>query len=174
MAGGSNWALVSVLLVTIWKCAGWTMIFYLVAIRNVPKDLMEAASWMERAGGASSVNVTLPLISPTTFFLFIVQMIQALQAYDQINVLTQGGPAGSTRTIIVSVLSVSLHIVPDRTSFSRCHYTYCWLRAALVISGLRSRRPFTIPKQAERGRKYENLCEVSAVRSPLYLAVLAF
>ena len=95
-----SWALVSVLLVTIWKSAGWSMIFYMVAIRNVPTDLMEAAGLDGAGWWRKFLNVTLPLISPTTFFLFIVQMIQALQAYDQINVLTQGGPAGSTRTLL--------------------------------------------------------------------------
>lgn len=95
-----NWALVGVLIVTIWKSVGWAMIFYLVALRNVPSDLLEAAE----LDGANSyhkfIRVTLPLISPTTLFLFIVQIIGALQAYDQINVLTQGGPSGSTRTLL--------------------------------------------------------------------------
>ncbi|MBB6674640.1 carbohydrate ABC transporter permease [Cohnella nanjingensis] len=95
-----QWALVGVLIVTVWKSAGWCMIFYLVAIRNIPSDLLEAAE-LDGAGSVQTFkNVTLPLISPTTFFLVIVQVIQALQAYDQINVLTQGGPAGSTRTLL--------------------------------------------------------------------------
>lgn len=95
-----NWALVGVLIVTVWKSAGWCMIFYLVAIRNIPSDLLEAAE-LDGAGKVQTLrNVTLPLISPTTFFLVIVQVIQSLQAYDQINVLTQGGPAGSTRTLL--------------------------------------------------------------------------
>ncbi|WP_372634948.1 carbohydrate ABC transporter permease [Cohnella sp.] len=95
-----QWALVGVLIVTVWKSAGWCMIFYLVALRNIPSDLLEAAQ-LDGAGGLRKlVSVTLPLISPTTFFLIIVQLIQAMQAYDQINVLTQGGPAGSTRTLL--------------------------------------------------------------------------
>jgi len=95
-----SWALISVLLVSIWKSAGWGMIFYLVAIRNIPKELNEAAE-LDGAGIWHKFrNVTLPLISPTSFFLVIVLLIQALQAYDQINVLTQGGPAGSTRTLL--------------------------------------------------------------------------
>lgn len=95
-----QWALVGVLLVTIWKSAGWAMIFYLVAIRNVPSDLLEAAELDGANSWRKFLHVTVPLISPTTFFLIVVQLIQALQAYDQINVLTQGGPAGSTRTIL--------------------------------------------------------------------------
>lgn len=96
----TSWALISILIVTIWKAAGWSMIFYMVAIRNVPPDLLQAAE-LDGAGYWNRLRyVTLPLISPTTFFLIIVQMIQAIQAYDQINVLTQGGPAGSTRTLL--------------------------------------------------------------------------
>jgi multiple sugar transport system permease protein len=94
------WALVGILIVTIWKSAGWAMVFYLVALRNVPKDLLEAAE-LDGAGNVRRFfRVTLPLISPITFFLVVMQLIQSIQAYDQINVLTQGGPAGSTRTLL--------------------------------------------------------------------------
>ncbi|RXZ81292.1 sugar ABC transporter permease [Paenibacillaceae bacterium] len=95
-----NWALAGVLIVTIWKSVGWAMIFYLVALRNVPQDLLEAADLDGANRFQRFMQVTLPLISPTTLFLFVVQIIQALQAYDQINVLTQGGPSGSTRTLL--------------------------------------------------------------------------
>lgn len=95
-----QWALIGVLIVTIWKSAGWGMVFYLVALRNVPADLLEAAELDGAGSWHKFINVTLPLISPTTFFLVVVQTISALQAYDQINVLTQGGPAGSTRTLL--------------------------------------------------------------------------
>lgn len=95
-----NWALVAVLIVTLWKSIGWSMVFYLVALRNLPSDLLEAAS-IDGAGSWDKFrSITLPLISPTTFFLSIILTIQSLQAYDQINVMTQGGPAGSTRTLL--------------------------------------------------------------------------
>lgn len=95
-----QWALVVVLIVTIWKSVGWAMIFYLVALRNVPSDQLEAAELDGANPVQKFLRITWPLISPTTLFLFIVQIVQALQAYDQINVLTQGGPAGSTRTLL--------------------------------------------------------------------------
>ncbi len=95
-----KWALIGVLLVTIWKSVGWAMIFYLVALRNVPSDLLEAGELDGANAVQKFIRITLPLISPTTLFLFVVQLIQALQAYDQINVLTQGGPSGSTRTLL--------------------------------------------------------------------------
>ncbi|MEY8739228.1 carbohydrate ABC transporter permease [Bacillales bacterium AN1005] len=95
-----DWALVAVLIVTLWKSIGWAMVFYLVALRNLPSDLLEAAS-IDGAGSWDKFrSITLPLISPTTFFLSIILTIQSLQAYDQINVMTQGEPAGSTRTLL--------------------------------------------------------------------------
>ncbi|WP_433946810.1 carbohydrate ABC transporter permease [Paenibacillus sp. SN-8-1] len=96
----SVWAMVAILIVTIWKGLGWVMVFYLVALQSVPDSLREAAQ-IDGAGRLTCFfKVTLPLISPTTFFLFIIQTIDSLQAYDQINILTQGGPAGSTRTVL--------------------------------------------------------------------------
>jgi multiple sugar transport system permease protein len=76
------------------------MIFYLVAIGSVPKDQLEAAELDGANRLQRFVRVTLPLISPTTFFLVIVQLVAAIQTYDQINILTQGGPSGSTRTLL--------------------------------------------------------------------------
>ncbi|GAA0137778.1 sugar ABC transporter permease [Paenibacillus sp. YSY-4.3] len=98
--GDPSWALIGILIVTGWKSVGWAMVFYLVALRNVPSDLLEAAA-IDGAGSLRRFTyVTVPLISPTTFFLTIVLIIQSLQAYDQINVMTQGGPSGSTRTLL--------------------------------------------------------------------------
>ncbi len=104
--GGLEWtqspdtALLSVLIVTIWKGLGWTMVFYLVALQNIPESLHEAAMIEGANRRQRLVHITLPLISPTTFFLFLITTIDSIQAYDQINVLTQGGPSGSTRTLL--------------------------------------------------------------------------
>jgi multiple sugar transport system permease protein len=105
-AAGLEWtqspktALFSVLLVTVWKGIGWTMVFYLVALQNIPESLHEAAMMEGATRRQRFWHVTLPLISPTTFLLFMITTIDAIQAYDQINVLTQGGPSGSTTTLL--------------------------------------------------------------------------
>ena len=96
----SKTAMISVLIVTTWKSLGWTMIFYMEAIRKVPKSLLESASMDGANGFWRFIKITLPMISPTTFFLVIMSTISSLQAYDQIQVLTQGGPAGATRTLL--------------------------------------------------------------------------
>ena len=96
----SDTAMIAVILVTVWKGFGWAMIFYLTALEKVPRSLYEAAA-VDGAGALEKLkSITLPLISPTTFFLTIITTINSIQAYDQIQVLTQGGPSGSTRTIL--------------------------------------------------------------------------
>ncbi|HDR7719353.1 sugar ABC transporter permease [Bacillus albus] len=96
----SKTAMLAVIIVTVWKLVGWTMIFYIGALEKVPDSLYEAAS----IDGANSWKkfqyVTLPMVSSTTFFLVVVNTISSVQAYDQIKILTQGGPSGSTRTLL--------------------------------------------------------------------------
>ena len=96
----SDTAMLSVIIVTIWKSLGYSMIFYLSALEKVPGELYEAGALDGAFGWRQFVDITLPSISPTTFFLTIITMVNSLQAYDQIQVLTQGGPAGSTRTLL--------------------------------------------------------------------------
>ncbi|MFE4694799.1 carbohydrate ABC transporter permease [Streptomyces sp. NPDC056749] len=92
----TTWALPSVILVGIWQGIGMKMLIYLAALQSLPKELYEAAS----VDGASRVrqffSITLPLLKPATFFVLITSMISAFQSFDQIYILTDGGPANST------------------------------------------------------------------------------
>lgn len=96
----SDTAMLAVIIVTVWKSLGYAMIFYLSALEKVPKELYEASGLDGAKGWQRFRDVTIPCISPTTFFLIIITMVSSLQAYDQIQILTQGGPAGSTRTLL--------------------------------------------------------------------------
>ncbi|MGG0240259.1 carbohydrate ABC transporter permease [Bacillus rhizoplanae] len=96
----SDTAMLAVIIVTVWKLVGWTMLFYIGALEKVPDSLYEAASIDGANSWQKFRNVTLPMVSPTTFFLVVVNIITSVQAYDQIKILTQGGPSGSTRTLL--------------------------------------------------------------------------
>ena len=96
----SSTAMLAVIIVTVWKSLGYAMIFYITALEKVPKELYEANALDGANGWQRFRDVTLPCISPTTFFLVIITMVNSLQAYDQIQILTQGGPSGSTRTLL--------------------------------------------------------------------------
>lgn len=74
--------------------------FYLSALEKVPAELYEACGLDGARKWQRFRDITIPSISPTTFFLMIITMVNSLQAYDQIQILTQGGPSGSTRTLL--------------------------------------------------------------------------
>lgn len=96
----SDTAMLAVIIVTVWKSLGYGMIFYISALEKVPTELYEANTLDKANAFQRFRDVTLPCISPTTFFLMIITMVNSLQAYDQIQILTQGGPSGSTRTLL--------------------------------------------------------------------------
>ena len=103
----SQTAMLAVIVVTVWKSLGYAMIFYLSALEKVPKELYEASGMDGAKSWQRFRDVTIPCISPTTFFLMIITMVNSLQAYDQIQILTQGGPSGSTRTLLY-IISLDL------------------------------------------------------------------
>ena len=92
-----------VALVAVWKSFGFYFVIFLAGLQDVPASLYEAA----RVDGAGPwvrfTNVTLPMLSNTLAFVMIFAMIAALQAFDQIYVMTGGGPFGSTQTIVMEI-----------------------------------------------------------------------
>lgn len=100
---GTKWALIAVTLVSIWMNVGMNFIYLTAALQSVPTELYESVE----LDGANFVqkhrHITIPCISPTLFFLLIINAINSLQAYAQFKMLTQGGPAGSTNVIVYEI-----------------------------------------------------------------------
>jgi ABC-type sugar transport system permease subunit len=92
----TTWAMPAVILVGIWQGIGLKMLIYLAALQSLPAELYEAAA----VDGASRVrqffSLTVPLLKPATFFVFVTSVIGAFQSFDQVYILTDGGPANST------------------------------------------------------------------------------
>jgi multiple sugar transport system permease protein len=101
--GDPSLALWSVIAVGIWQGIGMKMLIYLAALQNIDHNLYEAAS----IDGASKVqqffSITLPMLKPATFFVFVISIIGAFQVFDQIYVLTDGGPANATTMMTYEV-----------------------------------------------------------------------
>ena len=98
-----KYALIAVTIVTVWMNIGLNFIFLTAALQSVPLELYECAA-IEGAGFfAKHRYITIPCISPTLFFLLIINVINALQAYAQVKMMTQGGPAGSTNVIVYEI-----------------------------------------------------------------------
>jgi multiple sugar transport system permease protein len=103
---GPNWlrredtALLSVVVVQVFKNVGLNMVLFLAALQGVPEELREAAR-LDGAGPVRSfVSVVLPMISPTVLLVSIVTVVGSLQVFAQIAVLTQGGPGNSTTVLV--------------------------------------------------------------------------
>ncbi len=98
-----KYALTAVTIVTVWMNIGLNFIFLTAALQSVPADLYESAA-IEGAGFFDKHrHITIPCISPTLFFLLIINVINAVQAYAQVKMMTQGGPSGSTDVIVYEI-----------------------------------------------------------------------
>jgi len=93
-------ALPSVSIVTIWLNLGFCTVLLLAALQGVSQELYESATIDGAGFWASFRHITIPMISPTIFFLLVVQTLNALQTFTQINILTRGGPVESTNVIV--------------------------------------------------------------------------
>lgn len=103
MMSGST-ALVAVIIAAAWKMLGYNIIFFLAGLQTIPDELLEAAS----IDGASSIKkffrITLPLLSPTTFFLLIMNMLYSFfQVFGLIDIMTKGGPGDATELLVYKV-----------------------------------------------------------------------
>jgi sn-glycerol 3-phosphate transport system permease protein len=98
-------ALRGVALSSIWQNLGLTVIIVLAGLQTVPEELMEAATLDGFGPGRRFFKVTLPLLSPTLLFLVVVLTIFAFQAFGQIDILTNGGPAESTETLVYKIFN---------------------------------------------------------------------
>ncbi|MHB1489130.1 MAG: carbohydrate ABC transporter permease [Cellulomonas sp.] len=98
-----SWALVMVIVVYVWKNLGYAAVVYLAALQSVPQDVLDAAA-LDGAGALRRfTRITVPLLSPTTFFLMVTTMLSSLQSFDLIQVMTKGGPLDGTTTLMYQV-----------------------------------------------------------------------
>jgi multiple sugar transport system permease protein len=120
----SRTALFSIILFSVWKGVGYNMVVYLAGLQAIPETFVEAA----RIDGAGAVQrfrrITLPLLGPTTAFLLIYNSIQAFQVFDQVFVLTSGGPAGATNVVVLDLY---------RQAFERYNFGYAAAEATLLF-----------------------------------------
>ncbi len=98
-----NFAMIALIIVSVWKLIGYNMIIFLAGLSIIDQSLYEAA----KIDGASFYNIfkniTVPLLSPTIFFVVIITCISSFQVFDLIYMMTQGGPLNSTNVLVYSI-----------------------------------------------------------------------
>ncbi|MCH7668417.1 MAG: sugar ABC transporter permease [Acidobacteria bacterium] len=110
-----GWAMVSVIAVSVWKDAGFVMILFLAGLQAVPADCREAAFVDGATRWQTFWRITFPLLTPTVFLVSIILLINSFQVFEQVWILTGGGPLDST-TVVVQ------QIVKNAFSFGRMGY----------------------------------------------------
>ena len=98
--GELDLALPSLIFINVWKNLGYCMIIYLAGLQNIPPELYEAAT-VDGAGFLQKhLKITLPQIAPVTFFVFVNNCIEAFKTFEQVQIMTQGGPVTATTTVV--------------------------------------------------------------------------
>lgn len=145
LLGNSNTVLIAIMVMVIWKEAGFFMIFYLAALQNIPKDILEASYIDGASKWYQFRKIIFPLLMPTTLFSLVIATTNAFKTVDQLVVMTQGGPnnasnlllyyiyestfqfmdygKAATATIVVLMLMVIIAAIQFFTTDRKIHYS---------------------------------------------------
>lgn len=124
-----GWAMAAVIGVSVWKDAGFVMLLFLAGLQAIPDSYLEAA----RVDGAGRIAgfflITLPLLTPTIFLVSIILLINSFQVFEQVWIMTGGGPVGSTSVIVEQ-------IVRNAFTFGRLGYAAAmsWVLFAMIFT----------------------------------------
>jgi multiple sugar transport system permease protein len=121
-----HWALPALIAMYIWQNLGYNMIVYMAGLSAIPTDLYQAAEIDGANGFKKFTAITIPMVSPTTFFLVIMGIINSFKVFDQVQVLTQGGP-GTATTVL------ALYIYREAFQFYNMGYASAAAWAMFVI-----------------------------------------
>jgi multiple sugar transport system permease protein len=102
-----NWAMPAIILTSVWKDTGFIMILFLSSLQSIPNEYYEAAALDGANNWAKFRYITLPLLSPTVFFTLIISLINSFQVFDQVWIMTEGGPAGATTVLVQQIVNNS-------------------------------------------------------------------
>ena len=100
-------ALPSVMVVTIWKGLGYYMVIYLAGLQTIPGDLYEAAAIDGSDGWQKHWDITIPLMRPYIFLVTVISAIAATKVFEEVYIMTQGGPLNSSKTIVYYVYELA-------------------------------------------------------------------
>jgi multiple sugar transport system permease protein len=101
------WSMPSIILASAWKDLGFVMVILLAGLQSINPDLYEAAQLDGAGWWRRLVSVTLPMLSPSTFFVIVLSLINGFQVFDQVYVMTGGGPNNSSQVVVQQVYDLT-------------------------------------------------------------------
>jgi multiple sugar transport system permease protein len=126
-------ALPAVMIVTIWKWAGYYMIIFLAGLQGIPKQLYEASEVDGASGITRFFHITLPLLSPTTFLILILLIINSFQVFDLINIMTEGGPGRATNVLVYRIYQEGFKYMHFGYASAEAYFLFAII---LIITGI--------------------------------------
>lgn len=96
----TTWAMPAVIIVSVWQNVGYAMVLFLAGLQNIRPDLYDAAALDNARGWRRLWYITLPMLSPTTFFVLIISIIGSFQVFELVFIMTEAGPANATNTLV--------------------------------------------------------------------------
>lgn len=120
-----SWSMISVIIPSAWKDLGYVMLILLAGLQSIPPEYKEAASIDGASKRQILFRITLPLLTPASFFILVVSLINNFQVFDQIYVMTQGGPEGSTSVVVQQIV---------KNSFEYGHMGYASAMSMVLFS----------------------------------------
>jgi multiple sugar transport system permease protein len=101
------WAMPSIILASAWKDLGFVMVILLAGLQAINPDLVDAASIDGAGRWRRLFSVTLPLLSPSTFFVIVISLINGFQVFDQVYAMTGGGPGGASEVVVQQIYDLT-------------------------------------------------------------------
>lgn len=123
------WAKVLVISAITWRWTGYNMVFYLAALQNIDPSIYEAARIDGVPARARFFRITVPMLKPVILFTTVLSTIGTLQLFDEVNLITQGGPADATLTLALYIYNLTFRFMP---SFGYAA-TVSWVIVLLVV-----------------------------------------
>jgi multiple sugar transport system permease protein len=131
--GDPNWAMISLALTTVWWTLGFNFVLYLAGLQDIPRELYEASS-IDGAGPWQQIRrIVIPMLYRTTSLVVVLQIIASLKVFDQMYVMTQGGPNFSTRSALQYVFDIGF--TDFRTGYAAAVSTLFFL-VVLAVSAV--------------------------------------
>jgi multiple sugar transport system permease protein len=134
-----TWAMPSVILASAWKDLGFVMVILLAGLQSIPGEVLEAAR-VDGAGGWKRFwHITFPLLSPSTFFVVVISLINGFQVFDQVFVMTGGGPSGASQVVVGQIYDLTFRYgrAGDASALSWILFVLILIVTALQMRGQR-------------------------------------
>jgi multiple sugar transport system permease protein len=134
------WAMPSVILASAWKDMGFVMVILLAGLQSINRDLYDAAKVDGAGAWRRLVSVTLPLLSPSTFFVLVISLINGFQVFDQVFAMTGGGPGRSTQVVVQQVYDLTFRYGAAGEASALSWMLFAVILAVTVLQILGQRR----------------------------------